>query len=136
MPTSVARKRNFAFSRQAGRCFYCRLPMWLSDAASFAAAYGMSDSQALAFQCTAEHLQARKDGGGNSQSNIVAACRRCNARRHARKKPLTVSAYIQFVHRRMQARRWVDIRQVELVQRIAKCVAASEDSPGSSASLS
>jgi 5-methylcytosine-specific restriction endonuclease McrA len=32
---------------------------------------------------TAEHLVARMNGGGNTRSNIVAACRRCNASRHA-----------------------------------------------------
>jgi 5-methylcytosine-specific restriction endonuclease McrA len=32
---------------------------------------------------TAEHLVARVDGGRNTSGNIVAACRRCNAGRHA-----------------------------------------------------
>jgi len=34
-------------------------------------------------EVTAEHLVARMDGGKNTRTNIAAACRRCNADRHA-----------------------------------------------------
>nr|WP_240531127.1 HNH endonuclease [Variovorax boronicumulans] len=32
--------------------------------------------------CTAEHLQARRDGGRDTRENIVATHRLCNSRRH------------------------------------------------------
>jgi len=55
--------RRQASREQAGRCFYCLQPMG-RDA-------------------TAEHLVARMDGGKDTRGNIVAACRCCNASRHA-----------------------------------------------------
>lgn len=66
-------------SMQGGICFYCRLPMGAD--------------------VTAEHLVARMDGGKNTRSNIVAACRRCNALRHglfpgAAPDPETYQAYV------------------------------------------
>lgn len=64
---------------QGGICFYCRLPMGKN--------------------VTAEHLVPRMDGGKNTRSNIVAACRRCNALRHglfpdAAPDPETYQAYV------------------------------------------
>jgi 5-methylcytosine-specific restriction endonuclease McrA len=55
--------RRRAFAAQAGRCFYCHQPMGRD--------------------VTAEHLVARVEGGKDSRANIVAACRQCNAGRHA-----------------------------------------------------
>ncbi|MEJ1128404.1 HNH endonuclease [Variovorax sp. CCNWLW225] len=48
---------------------------------------------------TAEHLVARIDSGKNTRSNIVAACRRCNALRHemfpgAAPDPETYQAFV------------------------------------------
>lgn len=56
--------------------------MWLTDAAEFVARFDVSGEQAARFQCTAEHLVARRDGGPNSKANVVAACRYCNVQRH------------------------------------------------------
>jgi len=55
--------RRRACREQGGRCFYCLRPMGRN--------------------VTAEHLVARMDGGKDTASNIVAACRRCNEARHA-----------------------------------------------------
>ncbi|SEM25869.1 HNH endonuclease [Variovorax sp. YR750] len=55
--------RRRAFAAQDGLCYYCLQPMGR--------------------HVTAEHLVARADGGRNTRSNIVAACRRCSASRHA-----------------------------------------------------
>jgi len=54
--------RHSACREQGGLCYYCLRPMH-SDV-------------------TAEHLQARRDGGKDTRKNIVAAHRLCNARRH------------------------------------------------------
>lgn len=48
---------------QGGLCFYCLRPMGR--------------------EITAEHLQARMDGGRDTRENVVAACRYCNHQRHA-----------------------------------------------------
>ncbi|WP_370315223.1 HNH endonuclease signature motif containing protein [Roseivivax marinus] len=58
-------------------------------------------------RCTAEHLQARSDGGKDTFDNIVAACWFCNTRRHNQKVPLEPEAYRQHVRRRMSAGRWL-----------------------------
>lgn len=54
--------RRRACADQGGRCFYCL--------------------QHMGSDVTAEHLVARMDGGKDTPSNVVAACRRCNAARH------------------------------------------------------
>jgi hypothetical protein len=77
--TSYRRK---AFLEQSGRCFYCSAEMWLTHPERFASRHGLSEREAWRFKCTAEHLVARCDGGSDSQTNIVAACRFCNATRH------------------------------------------------------
>jgi len=57
------RNREHARRAQGGICIYCRQPMGKD--------------------VTAEHLVARMDGGRNTRGNIAAACRCCNAGRHA-----------------------------------------------------
>lgn len=86
---------------QGGRCYYCNLPMWDDGAVA-----EFSDRN-VALRCTAEHLQARCDGGKNRQDNIVAACLYCNTHRHRRKRVLTPSAYREHVRRRMLAGKWL-----------------------------
>ncbi|MNY53348.1 HNH endonuclease [compost metagenome] len=54
--------RSAACRAQRGLCFYCLQPM--------------------RGDVTAEHLQARCDGGKDTRENIVAAHRLCNSRRH------------------------------------------------------
>jgi len=59
----LQRLRERARREQRGICIYCRRPMGKD--------------------VTAEHLVARMDGGGSNRGNIAAACRHCNAGRHA-----------------------------------------------------
>lgn len=55
--------RRRASAAQGGLCYYCQ--------------------RSMGRDVTAEHLVARADGGKDTRGNIVAACRRCNATRHA-----------------------------------------------------
>jgi len=104
---SVLRQfRRIAFLNQNGRCWYCGLPMWERNPDTFAREHGFTSGLAKALQCTAEHLIARQDGGADSPSNIVAACRYCNGRRHARKFPLESESFRQHVQKRLQQGKW------------------------------
>lgn len=87
MPKPYVRARNAAFSRQAGRCYYCGCEMWLQSHLPLVDAYSLTRRQAQRFRCTAEHLKAQQDGGGHQRDNIVAACWGCNAMRHRPKCP-------------------------------------------------
>ena len=102
----LAKIRRSAFEQQGGRCYYCGLPMWRSEPHTYAERYGLTRKQASFFQCTAEHLLARRDGGRNEFSNIVAACLFCNRLRHARGAALSPEGYKNLVRRRLRKRRW------------------------------
>nr|WP_315597660.1 HNH endonuclease [uncultured Cupriavidus sp.] len=106
MPTTLARRRASAFQLQSGRCFYCHCPMWEQSVEAFAATFHLSTRQARHLQCTAEHLHARVDGGGDSQRNIVAACQFCNAQRHRRKAARDAVHHKGHVERRMARKQW------------------------------
>jgi len=108
MPKSFLRSRSLAFARQRGLCFYCELPMWADSASFFAAKHGITLAQAKQFQCTGEHLLARQDGGDNSESNVVAACRHCNEHRHKYRPASAPSptTYKEQVLRRLSQGRW------------------------------
>lgn len=101
-----AHLRKSAFVAQHGLCCYCGKPMWLSGLAEFATQNGYSLAQARLLQCTAEHLQARRDGGHDSPSNIAAACRYCNNKRHMRKRDLSPEQYREFVLGRLRKGGW------------------------------
>lgn len=103
--TRLQALRSRAFIRQKERCHYCGLPMWQVDVRSFACRYGISVPQARAFQCTAEHLLARCEGGKNVTSNVVASCRHCNLTRHRRKRVPDPKRWQQTQRSRAQ-RRW------------------------------
>lgn len=107
-PKSFLRSRSLAFARQGGRYYYCASPMWMDSAAAFAVRYRVTLAQARQFQCTGEHLVARQEGGDNTATNVVAACRYCNAHRHQHRPTAAPSAtlYIQRVQRRMSQGRW------------------------------
>ncbi len=94
--------RAIAFRTQSGRCYYCTVRMWLRSPSEL----GLRPRTARPFQCTAEHLVARKDRGRDTRKNIAAACRLCNARRHKRKNPSPPETYRSFVLRRMAKGRW------------------------------
>ena len=104
---SVSRLRFKAFHRQAGRCYYCGVQMWLGDVADFAVRHRLSRGVARWLQCTAEHLKPRSDGGRDSAQNIVAACSYCNLRRHkGRADAPTPDAYRHLIQLRLSRRRW------------------------------
>ena len=103
--TALKKIRTKKMIAQGGRCFYCGLPMW--DEVS-----GLSLPESLAglkavLRCTAEHLQARCDGGRDVADNIVAACHYCNAARHRSKRPKPPEQYRAHVRRRMAQGRWL-----------------------------
>ncbi len=83
----IRRYRTLAAQRQQYRCWYCCFPIWTSNPANFAKRHGISLRQAARFQCTAEHLLARQDGGRDEVKNLVAACLHCNRTRHKRLRP-------------------------------------------------
>jgi len=68
--------------------------------------YGISAGLAKRFQCTAEHLHARCDGGKDVSSNIVAACQFCNAARHRAKRPPDALTHASVVRSRLAKGRW------------------------------
>ncbi len=106
MSQSLSKNRNKAFMHQEGRCFYCTSEMLLESPDDFMHRHGLSRVEAARFQCTAEHLIPRQDGGGNALANIVAACLFCNQKRHARAVPLSADPYKQFVIKRLRRSKW------------------------------
>jgi hypothetical protein len=80
--------------------------MWEDNPEEFAKKHNISISYAARFQCTAEHLLARCDGGKDQKSNIVAACIFCNSKRHQRKKPLGPPRYRALIRKRLQQGKW------------------------------
>lgn len=105
---SLVRHRADSFHRQSGRCFYCGVPMWLNDCKSFAVRYHLGERAAKLLQCTTEHLTARRDGGADDASNIVAACRRCNLKRHSRKTAPGPKQYRKLVRKKVLRGKWHD----------------------------
>ena len=106
MPSKFSNKRHVAFSKQSGRCYYCGSPMWNTKPKEFASKHNITKKYAARFQCTAEHLLARCEGGKNQESNIVAACLFCNSKRHQRKKPLGPPKYKALIQKRLQQGKW------------------------------
>ncbi len=106
MLSKLARHRNSAYINQSGRCYYCNFPMWENDPESYAKTHNIKSSLAKFFQCTAEHLEARSDGGKNNAKNIVAACIWCNQKRHSRKNAPSPIEYRQLVQNRLSKGRW------------------------------
>ena len=102
----IKKLRSDAFRSQSGLCYYCKSAMWLNDIKSFAIKHSISINEAKRFQCTAEHLTARCDGGSNMKNNIVAACLFCNKKRHQRKNPPVPLKYLAFIQRRLKQGKW------------------------------
>lgn len=105
MPNRYKSAREAAFRAQGGRCCYCNLPMWRSSPEELAP-LGIRPRTATRLRCTAEHLVAKRDGGGNRGVNISAACWLCNVRRHRRKNPPDPKTYREFVQRKMAKGTW------------------------------
>ncbi|MDX1738856.1 MAG: restriction endonuclease [Alphaproteobacteria bacterium] len=113
MPTqskTLIKSRSTAFERQGGRCYYCNFPMWRGSIEQFAGRHSITLGQARQFQCTAEHLLARQDGGGDGRGNVVAACLVCNQRRHKRKLVPEPEIYRELVQKRLNRGRWHIVR--------------------------
>ncbi|UXS11593.1 HNH endonuclease [Agrobacterium tumefaciens] len=107
MPSNKLKNlRKHAAQRQGGRCFYCELPMWVDSPRKFIVHYGLSPGLARRFQCTAEHVEARCDGGKDVAANIVAACLFCNATRHKAKHPVDAARHASVVRSRLAKGRW------------------------------
>lgn len=82
--------RRLAAKRQGRHCYYCnRLMVSLPQ-----------------LRCTAEHLLARSEHGANSKSNIVAACKFCNAMRHRQFPNLIPAAYAEVVRSLVARNKW------------------------------
>lgn len=91
------------FESQSGRCFYCDLPMWLWCPSEL----GLRPRSAAPFQCTAEHLVAKQDGGKDAANNVVAAHACCNHRRHKRPGPApSPESFRALVQRRVMSGKW------------------------------
>lgn len=104
---TLIKNRKRAFDAQGRRCYYCKCPMWLGhEGRKFREQHSLTKKQAQALRCTAEHLRARCDGGGNAMGNIVAACLRCNGGRHQQKKPPEPTAFLDFVEQRVAVGEW------------------------------
>ncbi len=80
--------------------------MWLDDPTAFAHKFKITHKQAKLFQCTAEHLKAKQDGGKDNESNILAACHYCNQNRHKHKSPKDPISYKQYVKNRLEKGKW------------------------------
>jgi 5-methylcytosine-specific restriction endonuclease McrA len=80
--------------------------MWEGKPKEFASKHKITKKYAARFQCTAEHLLARCDGGKDQENNIVAACIFCNNKRHQRKKPLGPPKYKALIQKWLQQDKW------------------------------
>lgn len=100
--TKIQKLRAQAFSRQDGRCHYCKVRMWLLSPEEL----GLTVNRAAKLKCTAEHLQALRDGGQDQPDNIVAACLRCNEMRHRMHPAPDPVRWRQHVQRLQRAKQW------------------------------
>lgn len=108
MTKLLVQLRRKAFQLQECKCFYCNLPMCeVNELQKFTALHGLMPKLASQLRCTADHLIARQDGGGDSRENIAAACTWCN-RRHLNRSDNAppFDKYRQRVQRRMAAGVW------------------------------
>jgi len=80
--------------------------MWLQDIKGFCRRHNIAPDQALKLKCTAEHLIARKDGGPDTDENIVAACDFCNQARHLSEDAKSADEFLIFAREELAANRW------------------------------
>lgn len=107
MALTLRDRRFRAHGKQGGLCFYCCLPICEGDVQPFIRRYGLTAREAKSLLSTAEHLVARKDGGTDGNSNVVAACWTCNQGRHQRKsRDLDWLQFRALVQNRMRQRKW------------------------------
>lgn len=104
---TIQKNRKLSAKRQSAKCFYCGLPMWQQvDQQRFAEKYKLTSKQARWFQCTAEHLKAKSEGGNNRRENIVAACKYCNQKRHQYTEAPSPDQYQSLVSKRVAKNKW------------------------------
>ena len=105
VPSLLAKRRESAFHAQNGQCYYCGCAMLKPQFANFIATdvAQQFDRQRM---CTAEHLQARTDGGTDARKNLVAACWYCNTTRHSRYGGKRPREYRAVVRRQVMAGVW------------------------------
>lgn len=108
--------RRRAAESQGWRCFYCHYPMWEIEPKSFSTRFRVQGRAVLRFRCTAEHLEARCDGGLDTEENVVASCLYCNKNRHKRKRPKDAASYVIFVRSRLKRGRWHPVAIGEFLQ--------------------
>lgn len=113
-PNQLLRSRQLAFNQQGGKCYYCGLPMVLSD-----------QEGPKHLRCTAEHLLARSEGGSDAPSNIVAACFYCNHKRHQRKNPPEPERYRAEIRKRVQKGGWQPAQVLAWAQKAGSRVQGS-----------
>jgi 5-methylcytosine-specific restriction endonuclease McrA len=107
MSHSLKIKRTRAFKSKNGKCFYCQIPMWLTNVTDQFFRSRISAKAMSRIRCTAEHLEARCDGGSDSNESLVAACWFCNLTRHRMARPLSPDKYREQVMSRVQKGRWL-----------------------------
>lgn len=69
-------------------------------------AAGIPAKSASRLRCTAEHLQARCDGGRDEASNVVAACEHCNQTRHRLRPPPHPNAHLKGIRKQIAHGGW------------------------------
>lgn len=106
MSKTLYRSRQSACTAQAGLCYYCSCAMWVRSIDELTQPYGITEKQAKRLQCTAEHLIPRSEGGSDTPSNIVAACRYCNCMRHKRRNPASPAKHLSLVQSRIAKGKW------------------------------
>jgi len=123
-PNKLKKLRHQAFIRQNCRCFYCTLPIWEGDPTEFLARHGISPRKAKYLRCTAEHLVAQQDGGGETIQNVAAACLWCNQMRHLKRQDGAPNPekYKNRVTQLIAKRRWHPV--IDLYQAVS-CVSGS-----------
>jgi len=67
--------------------------MWLGSAEEFAGNNGITEIQAKRFQCTAEYLNARQEGGTDDRETLLQQCLYCNSTRHQASEALSPDDY-------------------------------------------
>ncbi|MCA1371286.1 HNH endonuclease [Bradyrhizobium sp. BRP14] len=106
MKSTIQKLRRKAAKSQAGQCYYCQQPMWETDPKIFSERFRVPGRAVFLFQCTAEHLVARCDGGRDTEDNVVAACLHCNTKRHRTKRPKDAVSFARHVRSRMKQGKW------------------------------
>ena len=117
MKSNIKRHRHSSYLAQSGYCYYCGFPVWENNLDLFAKTHDLPTTKATLLKCTAEHLQARQDGGKNSKQNIVAACLRCNRTRHRLKPAPLPDVYRILVQKQVKNGKWHKRALFSLVER-------------------